>query len=409
MSDIRHIVIVGAGECGVRAALTLRDAGFDGDITLVHGEAGVPYERPPLSKPAHEDVIRRPIMGIERFSSEHISVLDDHRAINIDLRARLVTLAGGKILSYDRLLLATGAQPRMLMIDGHICTNAHVFRNFSDAKRIFDELSSDKRLTIIGGGFIGLELAAAARQRQVSTTVIEVASRLLARAVPAPLAARIEARHRDHQVHFHIGHAITSISPTHNVSLSDGSIIESDILVAGIGSLPDTSLAQSCGLSLANGIAVNEYFQTSDPHIFAAGDCCSFPHPLYGMKRMRLESWRAAQDQGTHAAHAMLGSKSPYQAVPWFWSDHYDLTLQIAGVPSEGEEIVIRQIDEESEILFHRDFAGRLVGASGLGPGNRVARDIRLAEMIIAKGLTPHAEALMNPTVSLKSLLASQA
>ncbi|MBW8618898.1 MAG: FAD-dependent oxidoreductase [Hyphomicrobiales bacterium] len=405
MSDPRSIVIIGAGECGIRAALTLRDEGYTGEIALIHGEAVEPYEKPPLSKPGLEGISIKPISGTDRVLKENITVYHDQRVTTIERATKSVSLANGEMISYDRLLLATGARARALMIDGHEIQQARLFRDYSDAKAFFDVLSPDYRLTIIGGGFIGLELAAAARQRRVQTTVIESATRLLGRAVPEGLAARIEARHREEQVHFHIGQSVSSISPTRKVTLADGTEIMSDIILAGIGSIPNTELAEQCRLTIDNGVVVDATFRTSDPDIFAAGDCCSFPHALYGMKRMRLESWRAAQEQGAHAARAMLGASDPYQSVPWFWSDQYDLTLQIAGLPSEGVTMVTRMLDDESEILFHLDAEGRLVGASGLSRGNKIAKDIRLAEMLIAKRSHPEQQALADPKLNLKSLL----
>lgn len=405
MSDPRSIVIIGAGECGIRAALTLRDEGYTGEIALIHGEAVEPYEKPPLSKPGLEGISIKPISGADRVLKEDIAVYHDQRVTTIERATKSVSLTNGEMISYDRLLLATGARPRALMIDGHEIQQARLFRDYADAKAFFDVLSPDYRLTIIGGGFIGLELAAAARQRRVQTTVIESATRLLGRAVPEVLAARIEARHREEQVHFHIGQSVSSISPTRKVTLADGTEIMSDIILAGIGSIPNTELAEQCRLTIDNGVVVDATFRTSDPDIFAAGDCCSFPHALYGMKRMRLESWRAAQEQGAHAARAMLGASDPYQSVPWFWSDQYDLTLQIAGLPSEGVTMVTRMLDDESEILFHLDAEGRLVGASGLSRGNKIAKDIRLAEMLIAKRSHPEQQALADPKLNLKSLL----
>jgi 3-phenylpropionate/trans-cinnamate dioxygenase ferredoxin reductase subunit len=405
MSDPRSIVIIGAGECGIRAALTLRDEGYTGEIALIHGEAVEPYEKPPLSKPGLEGISIKPISGTDRVLKENIAVYHDQRVTTIERATKSVSLTNGEIISYDRLLLATGARPRALMIDGHEIQQARLFRDYADAKAFFDVLSPDYRLTIIGGGFIGLELAAAARQRRVQTTVIESATRLLGRAVPEGLAARIEARHREEQVHFHIGQSVSSISPTRKVTLADGTEIMSDIILAGIGSIPNTELAEQCRLTIDNGVVVDATFRTSDPDIFAAGDCCSFPHALYGMKRMRLESWRAAQEQGAHAARAMLGASDPYQSVPWFWSDQYDLTLQIAGFPLESVTMVTRILDDESEILFHLDAEGRLVGASGLSRGNKIAKDIRLAEMLIAKRSHPEQQALADPKLNLKSLL----
>ena len=405
MSDPRSIVIIGAGECGVRAALTLRVEGYTGEIALIHGEAVEPYERPPLSKPGTEDIFPKQISGTDRLTHEAITVFHDQRATAIDRTTKTVRLSSGKMVPYDRLLLATGARPRPLMIEGREINDVRLFRTIVDAKAFFDILSSNLKLTIIGGGFIGLELAAAARQRQVFTTVIESAPRILSRAVPPSFAARIEKRHRDEQVRFFIGQSIQSINSKRTVRLADGSEILSDIILAGIGSLPEIELAQNCGLTIDNGIAVDESLRTSDPDIFAAGDCCSFLHSLYGKKRIRLESWRAAQEQGTHAARALLGSTEPYQSVPWFWSDQYDLTLQIAGLPSEGVTDVKRALAEGSEILFHLDVTGRLVGASGLSHDNKIGKEIRLAEMLIAKGSQPDQSALVAPKINLKSLL----
>ena len=408
MSDRRRIVIIGAGECGTRAAFTLREDGYDGAIDLIHGEAADPYERPPLSKPESGDLILKPIMGSDRFASENITLHRDLRAVQIDRHAKSVALSNGDRLSYDRLVLATGARPRKLTVDGLERDDARVLRTFNDAKALYGNLKPGCRLTIIGGGFIGLELAAAARQREVKTTVIEAAPRLLGRAVPSEIASRIEARHRAAGVIFHIGKSIKSIDFSRSIILSDGVEISSDVIVAGIGSVPNVELAEAAGLSIDNGIAVDDYLRTSDPDIFAAGDCCSFPHPLYGLKRMRLESWRAAQEQGAHVARSVLGTREPYKAVPWFWSDHYDLSLQIAGMPSEGTKTVTRSLGEESELLFHLDEAGRLVAASGIGPGNRIARDIRLSEMLIDKRAHPSESALADPSVTLKSILSAR-
>lgn len=402
-----RIAIIGAGECGIRATVALRAEGFDGSIDLVHGEAHEPYERPPLSKPGPDGLSLKSISGTADVLAANISIHHDVRATSIDRATKTIALSNDETLSYDRLLLATGASPRHLVIEGKEIAQARYLRTYDDAKALYDLLSPDYRLTIIGAGFIGLELAAEARRRGAPTTVIESAPRILGRAVPEDLAARIEARHRTAGVQFHIGHAIRSINAVRVVTLDDGTEIAGDILVAGIGSIPDTALAISAGLTIENGVAVNERLQTSDPDIFAAGDCCCFPHPLYNGKRLRLESWRAAQEQGAHVARTMLGSGDAYHAVPWFWSDQYDLSLQIAGLPSEGTKTVMRALDADSMILFHLDEIGRLVAASGLGPGNRVARDIRLAEMLIAKRACPDPAALESSIVSLKTMLAT--
>jgi len=195
------------------------------------------------------------------------------------------------------------------------------------------------------------------------------------------------------------------MSANGTITLQGGKAIESDLIVAGTGSLPVTDIAAAAGLILDNGIAVDGQLRTSDPLIFAAGDCCSFPHPLYDGKRIRIESWRAAQEQGEHAARAMLGPVDDYQSVPWFWSDQYELGLQIAGLSTDASHTVRRDIGENCFILFHLADNGRLLAASGIGPGNSVARDIRLAEILIAKRAHPDPAALGDLAIKLKSLL----
>ena len=189
------------------------------------------------------------------------------------------------------------------------------------------------------------------------------------------------------------------------VVLADGRRIPADIVIAGIGAAPAIALAEAAGLALDNGIACDAEMRTSDPDIFAAGDCCSFPHGLYGARRMRFEAWRAAQDQAAVAAENMLGGHRQFLAVPWFWSDQYELNLQIAGLPSNGVASCIRPLKDGAFIEFHMDGNGRLVGASGIGRGNAIARDIKLAEMLIAKGAAPDPAALTDPDVALRGLL----
>ena len=402
-----RIVIIGAGECGVRAALALREQGFDGSIDLVHGEAIMPYERPPLSKPGESGLIAKPISGSDSLSDKSIQIHRGVVANEINRAAQSVALSNGLVLLYDQLLIATGAQPRKLTVNGSDVPNAHYLRNFEDAQAIHQSLLPGKCLTIIGGGFIGLELAAFAARVGVLVTVLEAGPRLLGRAVPAEIASVIEARHRAEGVDVRCGVSIFAIDQSGTITLGDGSMLDSDMIVAGVGSLPNTALAEKAGLLLDNGISVDETLRTSDPLIFSAGDCCSFPHALYGGNRIRIESWRAAQEQGDHVARAMLGSTEPYSAVPWFWSDQYDLTLQIAGLSGNATTTIRRTMGEQNFILFHLDTEGHLMAASGIGVGNSIARDIRLAEMLIAKRAHPDPLLLADPEAKLKSLLSA--
>jgi len=404
---MKRVAIIGAGECGVRAALALREQGFEGSIDLINGEPHTPYERPPLSKPNSDGVSLKSITGVADLDQKQITHHCGVEAKSIDRDLQRVVLSNDEIISYDCLLIATGAKPRPFSVGTMAAPNLHYLRTYDDAMRISDQLHQGRRLTIIGGGFIGLELAVQARLKEVRVTLIEVAPRLLGRAVPADIASLIEARHRAEGVEIFCGAGIAAIDANGTISLQDGNVIESDLIVAGIGSLPVTDIAAAAGLVLDNGIAVDGQLRTSDPLIFAAGDCCSFPHPLYDSKRIRIESWRAAQEQGEHAARAILGSVDDYQSVPWFWSDQYELGLQIAGLSNDSALTIRREMGENGFILFHLASDGRLLAASGIGPGNSVARDIRLAEMLIAKRAHPDPATLGDPAIKLKSLLAA--
>lgn len=389
------IVIIGAGECGVRAAFTLREAGYGGSIMLVGEEPHLPYERPPLSKtaPAAPKIIAEEA----RYAEAGIRLIRGCRAEKINRAGKRIELATGESLPYDKLLLATGARARRF--PG--METSLTLRTFDDARAILDALAPSLRLAVIGGGFIGLELAATARQQGAEVAVIEAAERAMARIVPSEIADAVADRHRAEGVELFLGAAVAEVREK-GVKLTNGRVIAADMVVAGVGAVPETRLAAEAGLEIANGIVVDERLATSDPHIFAAGDCCNFP---YGGGRVRLESWRCAQDQGAYAARAMLGAKDAFARTPWFWSDQYDLTLQVAGLPQAGLPSIRRELGDGAFILFQLDGNGRLVSASGVGNGNAVAKDIRLAEMIMQKGLRPHPRDLADPAVNLKMVL----
>ena len=408
MND-RGMVIVGAGECGTRAAFALREEGCAGPVTLIGAERHMPYERPPLSK---EGMVRsgmgmKVIADAERLRAADIRLMPSTHVVAIDRAAHRIELSGGGSLPYEKLLLATGAQPRRLPLAENSRHCAYL-RTHDDAEAIADRLRPQARVVIIGGGFIGLELAATAQQRGCRVTVLEMLPRLLARAVPAAIASVIGMAHASHGVDVRCGVSVAAIADTaHGVSitLGDGSRIEAALCIVGIGAIPDTTLAERAGLAIENGILVDDQLRTDDRAIFAAGDCCAFPLALYGGRRVRLEAWRNAQDQGTLAARNMLGKAEAHAAVPWSWSDQYDLTLQIAGLVDEGVETVRRDLGGDAFILFHLDQNGRLVAASGIGVGNAVARDIRLAEMLIARRATLPGDKLAAADVKLKALL----
>lgn len=400
------MVIVGAGECGTRAALALREAGCDGAVTLIGAEPHAPYERPPLSKDAiaADAPVPKAIGGSERLAEAGVDFRPSRRALGIDRAARRVLLDGGEAIPYGRLLLATGARARSLPLPGAEGPTVATLRTLDDAARIREGLGPGRHLAVVGGGFIGLELAASARKLAAEVAVVEALPRLLTRGVPAEVAQVLYERHIAEGVTFRFGARITEITHA-GVVLADGAVVRADLVVVGIGAVPNTELAAAAGLAVENGVAVDATLATSDPAVFAAGDCCSFPHPLYDDRRVRLESWRSAQEQGALAARNMLGAAEPVSGVPWFWSDQHDLSLQIAGLAEGAAVHARRELKDGAFVLFHLGPDGRLLAASGVGVGNAVAKDVRLAEMLIARRRHPDPAALADPAVNLKKLL----
>ena len=397
------IVIVGAGKAAAHAIVALREKGWKEAITLIGEEAHAPYDRPPLSKSAITGANQpKPayILDQSLLDSLGVTFLCGESAVAIDRDHRSVELSGGRRIPYRNLLLATGARPRTLNGAVHWRT----LRSLEDSIGLRADFKPGTRVLIVGGGFIGLELAASAASRGCTVVVVEAQPRILKRGVSDLIAGAVAVRHRDAGVDIVTGARIDRIE-SDGVTLAGGRRIVADVVIAGIGAVPETSLAQASGLAVDNGIACDETLRTSDPYIYAAGDCCSFPHALYGGNRIRLEAWRAAQSQGTVAAENMLGGERRYEDVPWFWSDQYELTLQIAGVPADGTQPVIRQLKDGAFVEFLLDGDGRLLCGSGIGRGNAIARDVRLAEMLIARRSRADPARLADPAIALKSML----
>jgi 3-phenylpropionate/trans-cinnamate dioxygenase ferredoxin reductase subunit len=408
MSPEAGMVIIGAGEAGARAAAALRENHYAGSVTLIGAERHLPYERPPLSKAAitgSEAPAAATILTEAQLEAHAIRHLSGVAVVEIDRAGHATVLDDGTRMPYTKLLLATGARPRRLTTPGADAAGVLYLRTFADALALRERLQPGIRLVVIGGGFIGLELAASALERGCAVTVVEMAPRILGRAVPAAVAALVAEAHAAAGIRLITGIGLIAIE-THAVLLADGTRLECDAIIAGVGAIPETTLAERAGLAVENGIRVNGRLQTDDPDIFAAGDCSSFPHPVFGDRRLRLEAWRNAQDQGNHAARAMLGETEAFAAIPWFWSDQHGQTLQIAGLPDEGDTTVTRDLGGTT-LHFHLK-AGRLVGASAFGPIGKVAREIRLAEMLIAKRAHPSPASLADASVKLKVLLAAE-
>ncbi|PIB25580.1 hypothetical protein BFP76_00090 [Amylibacter kogurei] len=391
------VVIIGAGECGVRIAFSLRERGYDGEITLLTDEPNLPYERPPLSKGNGSEP--KLIKNADAFVDENITLKRATTVVSVDRNSRQISLNDGSIQHYETLVFATGARARLFAGMKECLT----LRSDTDLDEISPFLKPDKTIGIIGGGFIGLELAATARNAGANVTLIEAAPRILGRGVPEPISQIVHAEHVKNGVKIITGMGVNACDRT-SITLTDGTQIKADVVIAGVGSVPNTELAQSTGLDVENGIVVDDHFRTSDPNIFAAGDCCNF---TWQGVRVRLESWKAAQDQGAHVAGAIMGEQGEYTDVPWFWSDQYDLTMQVAGLFELDAEIHHRHSTENKCVLFQCDASGVLTAAAGIGVGNEIAKDIRILEKLIQRGAIVVSSELIDETFNLKRLLKS--
>lgn len=410
MSSEGTIVVVGAGEAGTSAAVAIRQRGWPGRVVLVGNESRLPYERPPLSKAFlidESNLELSPIVTAERLAALQIDYIHGREVVSIDRAVNTVMLSDGATIPYHKALLATGARPRKLTIPVTEGSKVATLRTYEDAQGIRQVIGSRGDMVVIGGGLIGLEVAASAVARGASVTVIEAGPRLLTRSVPSPMADLIRAKHERSGVRIETGAIVERIDVSEGrsqVMLSDGRTRLADLVVVGVGAVPNVELAQAAGLAVDDGILLDETLATSDPDIFAAGDCCSFPHRLYG-KRIRLEAWRNAQRQGAAAAANMLGENLPYEEVPWFWSDQYDETLQIAGVWEEGQNRIAKDLGDKAKLFYYLAKDGRLVAACAFGSLGVIAKEIRYAEMMIARRIAPEGKALADPAVNLKSLL----
>ncbi|KVE01960.1 NAD(P)/FAD-dependent oxidoreductase [Burkholderia anthina] len=410
MSHDRVMAIVGAGHAGGRAAQVLRASGWRGRIVLIGAEPHPPYERPPLSKgvlTGDRSAAQCRLRDAEAWAADRVErvVATVER---IDPHAREVHVSGGHGFGYDALLLATGGSARRLAIPGAALDGVVALRTLDDAAALGARLVPDARIVLVGGGFIGLEVAAAARQRGCRVTVLDAAPRLLGRAVPEAIATRVHALHDERGVAIRLNRTPVAIERTSAgalaVLLDDGDALLADTVVTGIGIEPADALARDAGLAVERGIVVNARLETSARGIYAAGDVAVFPSALSG-RLVRQETWHGAETQAHVAARNMLGAGEPYRDTPWFWSDQYDAQLQVAGEPALGVQSVARVLSDDAEIHFHFDALARLVAASGFGRAAGFVKEMRVARMLVERGIDVTPAAVANVGVKLKSLV----
>ncbi|HVY84545.1 MAG TPA: FAD-dependent oxidoreductase [Caulobacterales bacterium] len=370
--EINRVIIIGAGQAGGETAQRLRQGGFAGDITLIGEEPIAPYQRPPLSKKYLAGEIDRDRLMLrppEVYAHENVALLTDTRAVWIDRANKRVRLEGGRELGYDALVLATGARPRTLKLAGADLAGSYVLRSIADIDAIRTDFKPGARLVVVGAGYIGLETAAVARQLGLDVTVIETAVRPLARVTSPDVAGFFLDEHTSKGVRFVLSAQpalIKGVEHVTGVRLADGVEIPADLVIAGIGVNPDTMLAQHCGLAVDNGVVTDRQCLTSDPAIFAIGDCAARPMVYYDDRVCRLESVHNAIEGAKIVAATILGQKPPVEEAPWFWSDQYDLKLQIAGLFQGYDQAVLRGSMEARAFAMFYYKAGRLIAVDAV-------------------------------------------
>lgn len=401
-------IIVGAGQAGGWAAVTMRREGFDGRILLIGDEPHPPYERPPLSKAvltATEELPIQPFRERALYDEHGIELLLSTAVAAIDPAAHRVSIVGGAPLAYDRLLLATGGRARRLTVPGGEL--AASVRTHADALFLRAKFARSQHVVCVGAGVIGLECASSARALGCGVTVIEPAPWPMARALPKAPALQVRALHERAGVAFRFGTEVTAIEQAENglvVVCRDGARLACDCVVAGIGMERHIALAAAAGLTIEGGIVVDEFGRTSAPDVYAAGDVAAFWHPRLG-RRLLLETWQHAQNHGIAVGRAMADKGQPYSETPWFWSDQHGVNIQVAGFPADGVQTVQRQGAAGSRVIFYLDTAGCLMGAVGFDS----PREIRMAQSLIQRAAEMDPKRLADPAIPVQRAVAIRA
>jgi len=399
-------VVIGGGHAAGQAVASLRQDGFDGAIDVIGDEPYVPYQRPPLSKQylSGEQTIERVYLRAAAFYAErkitlHLGV----RGERIDRQAREVTLSNGKTLSYDKLLIATGSRARHLNIQGHELAGIHYLRTIDDVDAIRAEFGTGKRITIAGGGYIGLEVASVAVVNGLAVTVLEMEDRILKRVTTAAMSAFYHGLHTSRGVVIRTSTKVSGFEGRGRVEAvltEAGERIPADLVIVGVGIIPNTEIASAAGIACDNGILVDDHCRTSDPDIYAAGDCTNHPNALLG-RRLRLESVPNAMEQARVATANMNGGDATYASIPWFWSDQYELKLQMVGFSADGDVAIVRGDPAANQFATFYLKNGVVVAVDAVNS----PREFMASRQMVDKRAKPDPAKLADPKVPLKELM----
>ena len=399
-----NILILGGGQSACYAASEIRKYNTKSIISIISNERQLPYERPPLSKDCllnkmeYDDCS---FFNRDFYAKNEINFYSEELVEGVDFKSQKIDTSKRKKISYDKLLIALGSSNKKSN------KNYYHLRSMDESRAIKEKMLTSENILIIGGGFIGLELASAANQLKKNVCVVEMGSQLMGRIVPEKIAKIVQQKHEGKGVVINLNTKVTKVIKNQNfyeVEISNNKIIKCDMIIAGIGSEPNTALFMGTDLKIDNGILVNEFCETSVENVYAAGDVANFYHPFY-KKHIRLESWKHAQNHGVCAGKNIIEKKETYKEIPWMWSDQFDLNLQLTGLCQDYDTFVERGASVKEGLIHFFIKNRKIIGACGVGVGGKIGRDVKLASKISEKNIKVTKEILSNIDFKLNKLL----
>ena len=403
---MKNLVIVGGGQSAAQCVLTLKRNDFKTKITLISEEKHIPYQRPPLSKEylSDEVALERVYMKSKEFYDQNnVEIISSTKVISIDRNKKSLTLSNTENLQYENLVLATGSRVRKLEVEGSHLSNINYLRTIEEADQLKKYFKLGKKLVVIGAGYIGLEVAAAAIKKGLGVTVIEMDDRVMKRTVDPIISKYFDSLHRSKGAEIILNAALERFEgrkEVEKVICSNGKILEADGVVVGVGIIPNQEIAKSAGLKCNNGIVVDKFGRTEDPFIFACGDCTNHPNPSLN-KNLRLESVHNALEQAKTVAFSLIGKPEKYDQIPWFWSDQYEEKLQIVGLSGDHDEIVTRGSMAEGNFMLFFLKKGELIAINSVNN----PKEFLISKKLVANKLKISSDVLCNQSTDLKSLL----
>ena len=397
------MVIIGCGQAGGQAAASLRQEKYEGPITMIGQEPYIPYQRPPLSKQYLSGEQEKEKLSLRQesfYSEKEINLMLETSVLSLDPHKKELQLENDETVTYDKLLVATGGRPRKLEVDGHTLKGIHYLRNIDDVDAIKTQMSTSQNLVIVGGGYIGLEVASVAIKKGLTVSVLEMESRILERVTTEEMSAFYHQLHTDEGVNILTSTQAKAFKGSETVEsvVCGDHEIPADLVIVGIGILPNTEMAEAAGLETNNGLVVDEHCRTSNEHIFAAGDCTNHPNPILN-RRLRLESVPNAMEQGRVAASNMLGGSKSYASMPWFWSDQYEHKLQMVGFSKDSDQSVVRgDMESKSFTVFYLKDDSIIAADSVNNP-----KEFMASKQLVGKKAS--IEALADTSIELKTLI----